>query len=150
MLACRHQGFNFFVCDLEIEVEDMLTNLICVGAGSCLGGMFRYLVGKWVGECTGDGFPWPTLAVNLAGCLLLGVLYAMLERGMQMTPALRLFLTVGFCGGFTTFSTFANESVTLLMSGQQILAGVAYVIVSLIGGFACLILGGWHGRLPMI
>lgn len=56
------------------------------------------------------GFPVGTLAVNLAGCLLIGILYGLFDRGTAKSPELRLFLAVGLCGGFTTFSTFINEN----------------------------------------
>lgn len=56
------------------------------------------------------GFPVGTLAVNLAGCLLIGILYGLFDRGTAASPELRLFLAVGLCGGFTTFSTFINEN----------------------------------------
>lgn len=110
----------------------MLKELFLVGAGSCLGGMGRYLLSLALRGVSG-GFPWGTCAANLAGCLLIGVLGGLLARSEP--SALQLLLMVGFCGGFTTFSTFSRESVALLQSGQlSALAG--YVVLSVVGGMA--------------
>ena len=95
----------------------MVKTLFFIGAGSFAGGVARYLLSRLVQSHAASGFPWGTLAVNVAGCLVVGVLYALFERGNLMNGDLRLFLTVGFCGGFTTFSTFIHENYALL--GEQ-------------------------------
>ena len=92
-------------------------DILFVGLGSCLGGMLRYVVSLAMRTPSG-AFPWGTLTVNLLGSLLLGILWGAFSRIPGTSPALNLFLTVGFCGGFTTFSTFSKESVALLQAGS--------------------------------
>lgn len=101
----------------------MLNNIICVALGGALGSVCRYLVSKWLQEAASVAFPVGTLAVNVLGCLLIGIFYAMAERH-GMGGSLKLLLTVGFCGGFTTFSTFMNENLTLLRSDQLLTAAM--------------------------
>ncbi len=107
-----------------------------VGAGSCVGGVARYLLSRAIGESTSSVFPWGTLAVNLLGCLLIGVIYGWLDRGHTLNEGLKAFLTVGFCGGFTTFSTFIYESERLWNSSGVWLMAV-YAGVSLSLGLLC-------------
>lgn len=121
-------------------------NILCVGAGSCLGGMARYVISRYVESSGGTGFPWATLAVNLIGCLCLGFIYGLLARHFQMSEGLRLFLTVGFCGGFTTFSTFINENYLMLINGE-IASSILYAALSLLGGFLLLYTGYFLTRL---
>ena len=89
----------------------MLRTLLFIGMGSFIGGIARFLLARWVQGGTGSSFPFGTLAVNVLGCLAIGLLYGIFERGNLMNPDLRLFLTVGLCGGFTTFSTFVHMIV---------------------------------------
>lgn len=85
-------------------------------------------------------FPTGTMVVNLLGSFLIGLAYGIFERGALMTTELRLFLTVGFCGGFTTFSTFMNENYQLVKDGNFMLTSL-YAAISLGGGFLLLALG---------
>ena len=117
-----------------------MKSILCVGLGSFVGGSLRYVVGRWLPAFTGHGFPYATLAVNLVGCLLIGFFYGLFERGQLLNPHLRLFLTVGICGGFTTFSTFMNESFQLLKNDDFFFL-LFYLTLSLIGGFAFLYMG---------
>ena len=94
----------------------MLKEILIVGSGSFVGGALRYLVGKFINT----GFPWGTMLVNIAGCLLIGIFYSLVERGNIASPEIRLLLTVGFCGGFTTFSAFINENFMMLKAGEFI------------------------------
>ena len=94
---------------------DLLKNIVLVGAGSCIGGIFRYLISVFM---NGKGFPWGTLAVNLLGCLFIGVLWGWFTKAGTAAGNLALFLTVGFCGGFTTFSTFSKEALAMLQQGN--------------------------------
>ena len=124
----------------------MWTEILCVGAGSCLGGIARYLSTKYIQSAVETAFPWGTFAVNVAGCLLIGLVFGALERGMTIPPAVKLFLTVGFCGGFTTFSTFANENY-LLFSSSQFPMALLYAAVSVVAGFAAVYLGYFIAKL---
>lgn len=116
-----------------------MNNILCVALGGALGSVCRYLVSKWLQVAATSAFPVGTLVVNILGCLLIGVFYGMAERH-GMGSQLKLLLTVGFCGGFTTFSTFMNENLTLLRSGQLLMAA-AYAGASVALG----LLAVWAG-----
>ena len=109
---------------------DLLKNIVLVGAGSCIGGIFRYLISVLM---NGKGFPWGTLTVNLLGCLFIGVLWGWFSKVGNATGSLALFLTVGFCGGFTTFSTFSKEALVMLQQGNFWLFA-AYSSISVVAG----------------
>lgn len=112
-----------------------------IGLGSALGGMSRYLLGGLVQRAAGAGFPAGTMAVNILGSFLLGLLLRY-SLNAPMGPNLRAALTAGFCGGFTTFSTFSYETVELLQDGQWGRAGI-YVGLSLVVSLAAV----WAGFL---
>lgn len=114
--------------------------VLFVGAGSFLGGVARYLLSRLIQSHVASGFPWGTMTVNVAGCLLIGLLYGCMARAGWMNPELRLFLTVGFCGGFTTFSTFIHENYTLLGGGHFLLFAL-YSILSFALGLLAVYLG---------
>lgn len=114
--------------------------VLFVGAGSFLGGVARYLLSRLIQSHVASGFPWGTMTVNVAGCLLIGLLYGCMERAGWMNPELRLFLTVGFCGGFTTFSTFIHENYILLDGGHFLLFAL-YSILSFAFGLLAVYLG---------
>lgn len=123
-----------------------MMKLIYIAAGSALGGVLRYLISRIVQEQAGGLFPWGTFAVNILGCLLIGLIYGLADRGISLGAGMKLFLTVGFCGGFTTFSTFANENCLLFQSGHfPILA--LYTALSVLLGFTAAWLGHLASRL---
>lgn len=114
-------------------------NLVLVAVGSALGGVLRYLVS--LGLATQRGFPWATLSVNVVGSFLIGFLSGLIARHCGGNgEGIRLFAVVGFCGGFTTFSTFSNETFRLL-EGNQWLSAAVYVGVSVLAGLAAVFLG---------
>ena len=123
----------------------MLQNVLIVGAGSFVGGVLRYLISVSM-RGVGAGFPWATLLVNVVGCLLIGLAYGLCARYANPSQQLCLLLTTGLCGGFTTFSTFANESLSLLQGGN-IGAFVGYVLLSVIGGLLAVFAGASLCRL---
>ena len=125
----------------------MLKTLLCIGAGSCLGGMLRYLLSRFfLGLIPAAFFPIGTFLVNVAGCFAIGFFSGLYENGTLLNPQLKLFLTVGFCGGFTTFSTFVNEDASLLREGQ-FLSLCLYTGGSLFAGFVLLQVGRFCARL---
>lgn len=102
--------------------------------GSALGGGARLYVSTLVARGAGTSFPWGTLAVNVAGCLLVGALGALFEPAspLHVRQELRVFLVVGVLGGFTTFSAFSLEALLLVQRGQAS-AAIGYVALSLVG-----------------
>lgn len=122
-----------------------MKSLLFVFLGGGTGSIFRYLLtvslNRW--GCA-TSFPYATFTINLLGCLLIGVFYTLTER-WQAAPEIRLMLTVGLCGGFTTFSTFGNESLQLLRSGLY-LSFLVYTVGSVTLGIAAVMLGAWLSR----
>ena len=87
--------------------------------------------------------PWPTLTANVLGCLLIGLFYSLSAR-LGWSPEVRLLLTTGLCGGFTTFSTFSSEGLTLLRAGHAGLFAL-YFALTLLLGLGAVALGAWLG-----
>ena len=119
----------------------MAAQCFWVALGGALGAVSRYLCGMLPFLQRGI-FPLPTLLINLAGAFLIGLIAA--QRGAQSSSAV-LFLKVGLCGGFTTFSTFSLETVTLLSNGKSGLAA-AYVALSVVLCLLGVVLGQWLGQ----
>ena len=111
-----------------------------IAAGSALGGVSRYLLGGLIQRAGDTGFPLGTLVVNITGSFLLGLFLRYAVDTPTITPEWRAFLTVGFCGGYTTFSTFSYETVALLEDGEWTRAGL-YVGLSLFVALAATLLG---------
>jgi len=109
---------NRFICCFYYFWHNMFKLLIIIGAGGFIGSIARFLTSRFVQNHLFSSFPYGTLAVNVLGCLFIGMLYGLSEKGDLLTTEWRMFLTVGFCGGFTTFSTFAGENLALLRDGN--------------------------------
>ena len=118
---------------------DLIKTILAVGTGSFLGGAGRYLVSLAM-KGVSKGFPWATLAVNLVGCFLIGLLWSVFSKNGSEGSNWALFLTVGLCGGFTTFSTFSKEALVMLQAGN-IWEFAGYVSISVIAGIALVALG---------
>jgi fluoride exporter len=118
---------------------------IWIGIAGFAGAISRYGVEGWISERTRTSFPWGTLVVNGTGCFLLGLIFAVLTERFLPHPALRSALTVGFLGAYTTFSTFAFETVRLAEDGALLLA-VANITASLISGLVAVYAGLRLGR----
>lgn len=116
-----------------------MKTFLLVGIGGFAGSYLRYFLSVQIEQKILSSYPFGTFIVNIAGCFIIGMLYAMTTR-FNLAPEYRLFLATGFCGGFTTFSSFAYEGMTLLQDAQ-FLYGFLYAGLSLIIGFFAAWLG---------
>jgi CrcB protein len=121
-------------------MNSTLKTVLIIFAGSGIGGVARYGMQTWVFRIYPFSFPLGTFIVNMIGCFLIGLFYALSEKGSLLSPEWRLALTTGFCGGFTTFSTFAYENMNLLRTGDYLYFGL-YAVGSVIFGIATVYLG---------
>ena len=112
-----------------------MLNIISIFIGGGLGAVLRYLVGIFSAKYISLNFPFATLLVNIAGGFLIGFLYVFCVDKVQLNQSLNFALTVGFCGGLTTFSTFSLELFKMFNNGSYMLA-IVYIILSIL---ACLI-----------
>ena len=108
--------------------------VLLVGLGSFIGGISRYLVTLFIQNKFLSSFPYGTLVVNITGCFLIGVIYGFSDRG-SMNAEWRIFFATGIMGGFTTFSSFSNETVGMLRDAQYWPA-FSYLALSVIIGLA--------------
>ncbi len=114
----------------------MIKELILVGLGGGIGSIFRYLSSVLINKNISSVFPFATFIVNILGCLLIGFLIGLAERNGVLDKNLRLLLITGFCGGYTTFSTFSSENLFLLQANHYF-ALFTYIVLSVaIGLFA--------------
>ncbi len=118
----------------------MLKNIMLVGIGGFIGSVARFLVSRLNLSVEFYAIPVGTLTVNVAGSFIIGFLVGIAEKSMLMPQDLRLLLMVGFCGGFTTFSSFANENMMLMHNGQ-LLTLLLYTGLSIFLGFLAVYLG---------
>ncbi|CCQ93337.1 Protein CrcB homolog [[Clostridium] ultunense Esp] len=112
---------------------EKLQFLIAVATGGALGAIARYLVTLFIGDRIGGVFPWGTWVVNLVGSLLIGFIFTLSVETTALSTNLRLFLITGFLGGFTTFSSFANESLLLFRQGFNTMALLYMVSTNFLG-----------------
>jgi fluoride exporter len=114
--------------------------LAAVAIGGSSGSVARYLVAIGAGRLVGTGFPWGTLVINIVGSFLIGVFAESFALTWNVSQTMRVFLTVGICGGFTTFSTFSLDAIFLMQRGElwpaaaYIAASVVLSILALFGG----------------
>lgn len=123
----------------------MIANLLLVAAGGAAGSASRYLISSAALRAFGPGFPVGTLIVNVAGCLMMGLMAALLAFRFNLSEPLRLLLATGFLGGFTTFSAFALDFAVLWERGEMGLAFL-YAVVSVLVSLAALFAGLWLVR----
>lgn len=109
----------------------MLRDWILVFLGGGLGSLTRFGLGKWVNTFHSHHFPFGTLIVNIVACFALGFVIGLADHRQVISPSSRLFWTVGFCGGFSTFSTFSSETWTLIQNGFH-LSSLIYIVSSLV------------------
>lgn len=115
--------------------------MLIAGFGGFIGTCLRFLTGRLCRHLTDSPFPWGTFAVNVAGSFLIGILFGLAEKHRLVSPTMNLFLITGFCGGFTTFSSFADDMFLLLEQKHWLWFGL-YVGLS----FALGLLLVWAGR----
>ena len=113
----------------------MFINICLVGVGGASGCILRYLCQRWLNL---DAFPIGTLAVNILGCLLFGIFWGLFTR--DSNDMLRLLLLTGFCGGFTTFSSFTYEGVQMMMTDRWLLF-ITYTAISVVVGLLATVAG---------
>lgn len=113
--------------------------ILAIGTGSFIGGISRYLLSQFIQSKFLSTFPLGTLGVNIIGCFLIGLVFGLADRG-NLTQEWRLFLATGMMGGFTTFSAFSNETVSMLRDGQLWYASV-YIVSSVLLGLIATFIG---------
>lgn len=126
-----------------------LDKMLCLVAGSAVGGVTRWFLSDYAAASDSKNLPWGTLIVNLSGCLLLGLLHGLGETPWPLGPRARMLLMVGFCGAFTTFSTWMLESSILMEKGAS-RAALSYIILSVVFGFALLRVGALASKAASI
>lgn len=115
-------------------------SILLVGIGGFVGSVARHLVAVLFAGQISSVFPFATLTVNVVGCFVIGILFGLSDRGNLLSPEWRMLLTTGFCGGFTTFSTFSYESLRLMQDGEYLYLA-AYVLISVVVGLAATFVG---------
>lgn len=123
-----------------------MEKFLWISIGAVAGANLRYWVSDWAANRWGSNFPFGTLLINLSGSFMLGLIMAMVTDHYVIDPRLRLVLTIGFLGSYTTFSTYSFESISLLQQGQVWLALFNLLGSSLLGGVFALA-GIWIGKM---
>lgn len=111
-----------------------MKEILAVFIGSGAGGVLRFGVGRLFNNGSAQSFPAGTLIINIVACFILGTLAGAFDQRLDVSPQTKALLTIGFCGGFSTFSAFSQESLMLFRSGQGVTA-VSYILLSVL---ACL------------
>ncbi len=120
-----------------------MTHIFLVAAGGAVGSVLRYLVGLWTLRSFGPSFPWGTLTVNITGSFLIGVFAEVIARKFGASAEMRVFLITGVLGGYTTFSAFSLDAITLVERGEPVTALIyvaSSVVLSALAVFAGLAL----------
>lgn len=131
---------------MAIRLAPALLDALCLSAGAVAGANLRHWFGGWLVQRLGNAFPYATLVVNLTGCFAAGFVMTVLTGRYVVSPRLRIALTAGFLGAYTTFSTYEYESVTLMLTGQWRL-GLLNLEQSAILGAVAVGLGALLGRI---
>ena len=117
-----------------------MNNILLIAIGGAIGSVSRYGCQKWIYQFYPHPFPFGTFVVNLVGCFVMGAAVGYADRNLWFNDEWRILITAGFCGGFTTFSAFAFENVSLLCD-KNYLTFAAYVFSSVVFGIAAALLG---------
>ncbi len=124
----------------------MIKEAFIIGAGGAVGSVLRYYRGQFISKNYPSQIPLGTLIVNLLGCLLIGILLGYFAKNQGLSNEWKLLLVTGFCGGYTTFSTFAAENITLIQN-QQVSQAILYIGLSVLLGLAAVYFGIMISRL---
>ena len=127
-------------------MSTILSHALIVAAGGALGSVGRYLVGVLAIRLWGPQFPWGTFVVNVAGSLMIGLLVEAVARALNQSAEMRMFMVTGFLGGFTTFSSFSLDAMTMIERGD-VLHAVAYIAASLLLALIAVFAGLAIGRM---
>ena len=116
--------------------------MFLIGLGSAIGGMTRFMGAVFIARTFGETFPWGTLFINVSGSFAIGFYFALTGSGGRLTVSreVREFVTVGLCGGYTTFSSFSLQTLSLMQRGQWHLAGL-----NVLGSVALCLIAVWLG-----
>ena len=122
-----------------------LKTLLCVGCGGFFGGVLRYLTSYFI--CTRWGItatdmPWHTLIINFGGCLFMGLFCGLATGGLITSPNLRLAVTAGLCGGYSTLAAFAYENTLMLRAGSYLTTS-AYILLTVVGSLIFFLIGNY-------
>jgi CrcB protein len=123
----------------------MLRNYLLVFAGGGIGASARYWLSGVVFRFLSADFPYGNLVVNITGCFAIGLLMTLMEERFLLEPMLRIFLTIGILGGFTTFSSFSYETIALLRDAEVLRASIN-ILASVFGCLTATVLGIFVGR----
>lgn len=124
----------------------MIKEAFIIGAGGAVGSVLRYYSGQFISKNYPSQIPLGTLIVNLLGCLLIGILLGYFAKNQGLSNEWKLLLVTGFCGGYTTFSTFAAENISLIQN-QQVSQAILYIGLSVVFGLAAVYFGIMISRL---
>ena len=123
----------------------MLRTILLVGIGGGIGSIFRYLTSVFTAKFYSNAWPLATLLTNIIGCFLIGIVMGFLTKTQMASSDLKWLLVTGFCGGYTTFSAFGYENISLMQSGHSLLA-FSYIALSVIVGLFAVWLGLFVAR----
>lgn len=118
----------------------MVKSFLIAGIGGFLGTGARFLLSRYIQLTYASVFPWGTFTINILGSFLIGLFFGISDKGNFMSPEWRLFLTVGFCGGFTTFSSLSNDAF-LLLQDKEFFRFSLYASLSFLLGLVAVFLG---------
>lgn len=131
---CKSQKQIYYIAAKKLEEYLFRYLIVFIGAG--IGGTFRYWLSSFVHKFIPPFFPWGTLSVNLLGSFILGMMIFGLDEKELISPTVKLFIGIGFCGGFTTFSTFSLETFNMLRDAEFLFAGLnilSNVLLTILG-----------------
>lgn len=124
----------------------MVKTLILIGTGGAIGSILRYLSAVLVNKYFSGAFPLATFCINMLGCLLIGIAMAIIEKQSWAGNDFKFLFVTGFCGGYTTFSAFAHENISLI-NGNNTLMAFMYIGASVIAGLLFVWLGILLGKI---